>query len=136
MECAPPPVEHILVKSIMLVLTVVSGCWLSLDMEDPCSVSRADTDLHLQEAPYDVFRVDEALSQEELTTVLRATSMWTATNAYPLLPYSCVIMESTEISSPQITKPQVKIKAAKVGSAGNGQKKVRKQRAATAADNS
>lgn len=135
MECAPPPVEHIFAKNIMLGLTLVLGCWLLLDMED-CSVSHAEIDLHLQEAPYDVFRADEALSQAELTTVLRATSMWTATNAYPLLPYSCVIMESTEISSPQNTKPQVETKAAEVGVAGDGKKKVRKQRAATAADSS
>ena len=47
-----------------------------------------------QAAPYDVLRADESLSQEELTTALGVSSMWTAAHAYPLLPYSCVIMES------------------------------------------
>lgn len=41
-----------------------------------------------------MLRADEALSQEELTTALGVSSMWTAAHAYPLLPYSCVIMES------------------------------------------
>lgn len=41
-----------------------------------------------------MLRADESLSQEELTTALGVSSMWTAAHAYPLLPYSCVIMES------------------------------------------
>lgn len=93
-------------------------------------------DSDLQEAPYDVFRADEALSQQELTTMLGASSMWTAAHAYPLLPYSCVIMESTVLSVPQRKISQAETDVAEVSAAGSGKKKVIKQKVSASSNGS
>ena len=45
-------------------------------------------------APYDALIADEALSEERLRTALGAAAMWTTSHAVPLLPYSCVVLES------------------------------------------
>jgi hypothetical protein len=45
-------------------------------------------------APYDALIADEALSEEQLRTALGAAAMWTTSHAVPLLPYSCVVLES------------------------------------------
>ena len=59
----------------------------------------------VQAAPYDVFRADEALSEEQLRVALGAASMWTVAHAYALLPYSCVILESVPESVAVISMP-------------------------------
>ena len=45
-------------------------------------------------APYDALIADEALPEERLRVALGAAAMWTAAHAVPLLPYSCVVLES------------------------------------------
>ena len=47
-----------------------------------------------QVAPYDVLIADEALPEEKLRTALGAAAMWTTSHCMPLLPYSCVVLES------------------------------------------
>ena len=37
---------------------------------------------------------DEALPAEKLHTALGAAAMWTTSHCMPLLPYSCVVLES------------------------------------------
>ncbi len=37
---------------------------------------------------------DEALPAEQLRTALGAAAMWTTSHCMPLLPYSCVVLES------------------------------------------
>lgn len=45
-------------------------------------------------APFDCLVADEVLSQQEVDAALGAASMWTAEHSFPLLPWSCVVMES------------------------------------------
>ena len=61
--------------------------WLAVGHND-------DTDCVPQAAPYDVLIADEALSHERLHTALGAAAMWTTSHCMPLLPYSCVVLES------------------------------------------
>lgn len=76
-----------------------------------------------------MLRADESLSQEDLTTALGVSSMWTAAHAYPLLPYSCVIMESIPeleavigISPRQQTEKKAPGKRSKVAGGAKGSK--------------
>lgn len=62
----------------------------------------------LQKAPYDFMVVDEALSSEAAAAARRDAAVWTEAGAYPLLPYSCVILESfTEEQLDQQVHPPV-----------------------------
>jgi isoamylase len=45
-------------------------------------------------APYDVLMPDEELAPEEVKQIQLASSMWTASGYYHLLPWSCVVLES------------------------------------------
>lgn len=57
--------------------------------------------LLVQAAPFDILRVDEELSQQELEGALAQTDMWTAEGNYPLLPYSSIILEA--VAEPDAT---------------------------------
>lgn len=45
-------------------------------------------------APYDFLVADAALSEREVAAARAAAGMWTAEHAYPLLPWSCIVLES------------------------------------------
>ncbi|KAG1669600.1 hypothetical protein FOA52_006373 [Chlamydomonas sp. UWO 241] len=45
-------------------------------------------------SPYDCLVADEALSEAEVQAARSAQAMWTASGQAPLLPWSCVVMES------------------------------------------
>lgn len=47
-------------------------------------------------APFDALVDDERLSQEEIKAAQAASGMWTRQNIYPMLPWSCIILESSE----------------------------------------
>lgn len=45
-------------------------------------------------APFDLLLADEILSETEIKEARAVTAMWAAEHAYPLLPWSCIILES------------------------------------------
>ncbi len=45
-------------------------------------------------APYDILVADERLPEEEVAAARAAAAMWTLEHAYPMLPWSCVVLES------------------------------------------
>lgn len=45
-------------------------------------------------APYDVLVADEVLSEGEVAAAHAAMGMWTLASAAPLLPWSCIVLES------------------------------------------
>jgi isoamylase len=45
-------------------------------------------------APYDILVADEALPEGEVAAARAALGMWTLEHAYPMLPWSCVVLES------------------------------------------
>lgn len=47
-----------------------------------------------KKAPYDFLVEDEVLSADAAAAARRDAAVWTEAGAYPLLPYSCVILES------------------------------------------
>lgn len=47
-----------------------------------------------QVAPYDVLVADERLPAEEVAAQRAALEMWKLEHCYPMLPRSCIIMES------------------------------------------
>ena len=44
-------------------------------------------------APFDALIIDERLSQEDVQAAQAASGMWTCQNMYPMLPWSCIILE-------------------------------------------
>eukprot|EP00887_Chlorella_sp_A99_P006221 scaffold3.g6221.t1 len=45
-------------------------------------------------APHDVLVADDVLPEAEAATARAAMAMWTQAHAYPMLPWSCVVLES------------------------------------------
>lgn len=45
-------------------------------------------------APFDVLMADERLSEEDVAAAKAASQMWTLEHAYPVLPWSCIVLES------------------------------------------
>ena len=45
-------------------------------------------------APYDILIPDEELSAADINEARSVSAMWTAEHTYPLLPWSCIILES------------------------------------------
>jgi isoamylase len=50
-------------------------------------------------APFDVLMTDERLSHEDVRAAQAALGMWTSQNLYPMLPWSCIVLECSETSS-------------------------------------
>ena len=48
----------------------------------------------MQVAPLDFLQCDDALSEEQLQTANREYHMWTADGMYPMLPWSCCVLDS------------------------------------------
>lgn len=51
-------------------------------------------------APYDILVADERLPEEEVAAARAAAAMWTLEHAYPMLPWSCVVLESVPAAGP------------------------------------
>ena len=49
-------------------------------------------------APFDALVVDERLSEADKQAAHAALDMWTRQNSYPMLPWSCIVLESVEDS--------------------------------------
>lgn len=47
-------------------------------------------------SPFDALVSDERLSQEDIQAARAASDMWTCQNMYPMLPWSCIVLESVE----------------------------------------
>jgi isoamylase len=47
-----------------------------------------------RKAPYDFLAADERLSAREVAAARAALAMWTLEGSYPILPWSCVVLES------------------------------------------
>jgi isoamylase len=45
-------------------------------------------------APYDILVADERLPATEVEAAQAAVAMWTTEHAYPMLPWSCIVLES------------------------------------------
>lgn len=45
-------------------------------------------------APYDFLAVDGVLSAEDVAAARRQMAMWTADHTYPVLPWSCIVLQS------------------------------------------
>ena len=45
-------------------------------------------------APYDFLQADEQLSKEEMHAVQKDSHLWVADGLYPLLPWSCCVLDS------------------------------------------
>ena len=50
-------------------------------------------------APFDILVADERLSAADVAAAKAAVGMWTLAHAYPMLPWSCVVLESVPIGS-------------------------------------
>lgn len=46
-------------------------------------------------APFDILIPDDTLSEKEVKTAQESMDMWITANSYPMLPWSCIILEST-----------------------------------------
>lgn len=47
-----------------------------------------------QVAPFDVLVADERLPEEEVAAQRASMEMWKLSHCYPMLPWSCIVMES------------------------------------------
>ena len=56
-------------------------------------------------APYDVLMADERLPEVEVKAAKAAAAMWTLEHVYPMLPWSCVVLESIPAGS-QVEMPE------------------------------
>lgn len=56
-------------------------------------------------APYDILMPDERLCEEEVAAAKAAAHMWTLQHAYPMLPWSCVVLESVPLDA-QVQMPE------------------------------
>lgn len=50
-------------------------------------------------APYDILVADERLPEVEVAAAKAASRMWTLENSYPMLPWSCVILDSVPVDA-------------------------------------
>ncbi|GAX79055.1 hypothetical protein CEUSTIGMA_g6495.t1 [Chlamydomonas eustigma] len=58
-------------------------------------------------APYDFLTQDKELSETEVIKARVAASMWTAENVYPVLPWSCIVLEAVPEVKAQIQKSDI-----------------------------
>jgi isoamylase len=72
-------------------------------------------------APFDCLTVDEVLTEEDVEAAKASMGMWTLQNQYPMLPWSCVILESVVVG-----KRAVMPVALRGGVGGGGKKKEKK----------
>lgn len=56
-------------------------------------------------APYDILVADERLPQSEVAAAGAATAMWTVEHIYPMLPWSCIVLESV-LAENQVQMPK------------------------------
>jgi isoamylase len=55
-------------------------------------------------APYDILIPDEELSAADVNEARAVSAMWTAEHAYPLLPWSCIVLESVPEETVAVVK--------------------------------
>ena len=75
-------------------------------------------------APYDVLVADERLSEEEVAAARAAGSMWTLDHSYPMLPWSCIVLESIPMGAlaemPDARKVDLNMAFSSSSSSGGG----------------
>lgn len=50
-------------------------------------------------APFDFLAADDRLSEDDVATARAALDMWTSEHAYPMLPWTCIVLESVPQSA-------------------------------------
>ena len=57
-----------------------------------------------KQAPFDCLFPDGALSEKEIKEARAGDAMWTAEHLYPVLPWSCIVLEAVPEAKVQVPR--------------------------------